>query len=86
MGANERFEQRIAGETIRAMQAGAGDLADRVEARDFRFAIHVGEHAAALVMGGRDDRDRFLRDVNAVTEAGLVDVREAFDDERGGLL
>ena len=63
------------------MQAGAGHFADRVKAGDFRFAVHVRDHAAALVMRRWHDRDRFLGDVNAVAQAGLVDVWEALDQE-----
>src|SRR5204862_6360217 len=56
MGANERLEERIAGEAVGAMQAGAGNFADGIEAGNVGFAVHVGQHAAALVMSGGDDR------------------------------
>ena len=39
-------------------------------------AVHVRLHAAALVMRRRHDRDRLLRHVDAVAQAGLVNVRE----------
>src|SRR5437763_638667 len=76
MPADERFEQRIAGEAVRAVQAGAGHFADGVEARDVRLPIHIRHHAAALIMRGGHDRNRFARDVYAVIETGLVDIRK----------
>ena len=78
---NERLEQRVAGEPVCAMQAGAGDLANRVQAGQVRFAVLADPHAAALIMRRRHDRDRFLGDVDAVPQAGLVDVREAIHQE-----
>src|SRR5260221_7583154 len=86
MSADERFEQGIARETIGAVQAGASGLADGIEAGDFGFAIHVGEHAAALVMGGGHDRDRRFGNIYAVAKAGLMNVGKAFADEGGWLM
>ena len=81
MRADQRFQQRIARQPVRAVQAGAGDFADGIKAGDLRLAIHIRQHAAALVMRRRHDRDRFLGDVDAVLQAGLVNVRKTFDDE-----
>ena len=86
MGADERFEERIAGETIGAVQAGAGNFADGEEPRQIRFTIDARGDAAALVMRGRDDRDWFLGDVDAVTEASGIDIRKTFHDEARGLV
>ena len=86
MGAHERFEQGIARQAIGAVQPGAGHLADRIEAANVGLAINVRQHAAALVMGGGHHRDRLLGDVNAIAEAGLVDVWEAINDEPGRLV
>ena len=63
---NERLEQRVAGEPVRAVQPGAGDLADGVQAGEIRFAVSANPHAAALVMRRRHDRDRLLGDVHPV--------------------
>ena len=75
------LEQRIAGEAIGAVQAGAADLADGVQPAQGGGAIHIRADAAALVVGGRDDRDAVLRHVDAEAEAGLVNIREALADE-----
>ena len=81
MGDDQAFEERIARQAIRAVQAGAGHFADRIQARQAGRAIHVGFDSAALVMGRRHDRDRLLRHVDAVTQAGLVNVRETLLQE-----
>ena len=74
---HQPFEQRIAGQAIRAVQAGAADFADRVQSRQSRRAIDVRLHSAALIMRRRHDRDRLLRDVDAELQASLVNVRES---------
>ena len=74
---DETFQQRIARQAVRAVQARAGDLADGVEPCDVRCAVEVCADAAALVMRRRDDRDRLPGNVDAVAEAGLVDVGES---------
>ena len=81
MGADQRFQQRIARQPVGAVQPRAGHLAHGVKPGDLRLAVHVRHHAAALVMRRRHDRDRLLGDVDAVAQAGLVDVRETVDDE-----
>lgn len=86
VGADEGFEEGVAGEAIGAVEAGAGDLADGVEAGQLGDAVDGGDHAAALVVGGGHDGDGFLGDVDAVAEAGFVDVGEALDDEGGGFV
>ncbi len=63
------------------MQARAGRLAHGEQARNVRLAVHVRHHAAALIMRRRHDRNRLFRDVYAMAQARLVDVRKAFDDE-----
>ena len=57
VGCDETLEKRVAGEAIRAMQASAGDLANGVKPADGSFAVHIGVHSAALVVGGGHDRD-----------------------------
>ena len=63
------------------MQSGASDLADAVKPGDLRFTIHVGQHPAALIVGRRDHRDRFLRDIDPELETSAVNIRKALDDE-----
>ena len=48
------------------MQAGAGDLADRVQPGEIRFTVMANAYATTLVMGGWHDRDWLLGDVDAV--------------------
>ena len=81
VGIDERLEQGVAGEPVRPVQPGAGHFADRVQPGQIRLAVFADPHAAALVMRSRHDRDRFLGDVDAVAEAGSVDVREPIHQE-----
>ena len=63
------------------MQPGAGDFAQRVEARHVGAAAQVGHDAAAGVVRRRHHRDRLLRHVDAELEAPRVDVGEVRVDE-----
>ena len=40
-----------------------------------------GENTAALIVGGGNDRDRLLGNVDAEAETSFVDVRETLNDE-----
>ena len=73
-GAREHhaFQQRVAGQAVGAVQAGAGGLADGVQARHVGAARQVGEHAAAGVVRRRHHRDRLARDVDAQLQAARV--------------
>ena len=52
------FEEGIARESVGTVESGAGDLPDGIESGSSGDTVHHGgDHAAALVMGGRDDRD-----------------------------
>ena len=53
---------------------------DRVEAPDRRPPVEVDEDAAAVVVGGRDDRDRLVRDVDPELRAARGDHREPLAD------
>ena len=81
MGHDDSFEERVAGEAVCPVQAGASGFADGIEAAQRGFALQVGLHAAALVVGGWDDWDWFPCDVQAGAEAGLVNRGEARLDE-----
>ena len=73
---DEALGQRVGGQAVGAVQAGARGLADDVEARDGRGAVEVGDHAAhAEVRGGRD-RDQLGRRVQAGLAQRADDVRE----------
>jgi subtilisin family serine protease len=50
MGADQRFQQRITRQPVRAVQTRAGHFPDRVKPGNVRLAVHVCDHAAALVM------------------------------------
>ena len=81
VGEDAGFEERVAGEPVRAVQPGAGDLADGIEPAQRRRPIFVRLHAAALVMRRRDDRDGLPRDVDPESEARLVDIGKALAHE-----
>ncbi len=71
------FEQTVACQSVGAMQAGAGNFADGKEVVDVRFPPAIDLDAAAQVVGGRHNRERLARHVDAVTEAGFVNIRES---------
>ncbi len=83
--ANESFQQRIAGETIGPVQPSAGHFAHGIQAGDIGLAVHIGHDAAALIMRGGNHGDRFFGDVDAVLQAGRIDVRKPLAEELGGL-
>src|SRR5258708_6116537 len=68
------------------MQAGAGYFAHGIKPRNFRRAIQARKDPAALIMRRRNDRNGLLGDVDAETQAGLINVRKSFNEERGGLV
>src|SRR5665811_656467 len=55
---HETFEQRVAGQSIRAMHTGAAYFADRQEAMHRRAAIGCGRNASHEVMRGWRDGDQ----------------------------
>jgi hypothetical protein len=64
-------------ESVRAVHAGAGDLAHRIEARQGRSAVEVGRHSAHEVVRGRGHRNGRVRPVEPALAHGGVDRREA---------
>ena len=81
MCADQRFEERVAGQAIGAVQSGAGDLAHGVEAGDVGLSIDVCAHATALIMRRGHHWDRLFGNVDAVLEAGSIDIRKALNQE-----
>ena len=81
MSEDEPLEERIGGESIGAVQARAGSLADGEEPGQRGLAVEVGAHAAADVVRRGHHRDGLLRHVDPEGEARLVDVREVLDEE-----
>ena len=58
LGEHQALQQRVGGQPVRAVHAGAGDLAAGVQAGHGGAAVQVGAHAAAGVVGGGGDRDQ----------------------------
>ena len=77
-GIHDRFEQRIAGQAIRAVHAGRRDLAAGVQARHGRLAVEIDGDAAHVVMGRGDDRNEIDARVEPVQRAGRENRREVF--------
>ena len=71
------LEKAVAGQPVGAVDAGGGHLAAGVEPGDAGGAVDVGANATDHVVGGRGDRDRLPRDVDAVLAARGGDRREA---------
>lgn len=78
---DDAFEQRIAGQPVGAMQAGAGHFAHCIQAGNVGAPGQVGDDAAAGKVHGRHDGDRLLRNVDAQLEAARVDGREVLHQE-----
>ena len=76
MSEHESFEERIAGETVGAMKAGASHFADRIKSAQGGLAVEIGLYAAALIVSGRDDGNRLRGNIDTEPEAGLVNRRE----------
>ena len=74
---DEPLEQRVAGQAVGAVDAGAGDLAGGEQPGHRRPAVEVGLDAAHHVVRGRAHRHRIARQVEPGGAAGLGDVREA---------
>ncbi len=77
LGVDQALQEGVRREPVRAVHAGAGDLAARVQAGDGGPAAGVGADAARGVVGGRGDRDGLVDRVDAVGAAGGEDRREA---------
>ena len=73
---DESLEQRVGGQPVRAVHAGAGGLAGRVEAGHVGAAPQVGADSAAGVVAGGRDRDQVGDGVDAVRAGGGQDGRE----------
>ena len=58
LGEDQALQQGVGGQPVRAVHAGAGDLAAGVQAGDGGAAVQVGADAAGGVVRGRGDRDR----------------------------
>ena len=85
-GEHHAFEQRVAGQAVGAMQAGAGHLAHGVQTGQVGAARQVGQHAAAGEVGGGHHGDRLLGDVDAQRRAVREDVGEVLLQKRGALV
>ena len=62
---DKTFEQRVAGQPVGALDAGAGDFARRVEPGDGGSPVEVGGYAAHPVVGRRGDGHQLTGPVEA---------------------
>ncbi len=83
---DERFEKGVAGQAVRSVKPRARHLATCKQAADGRATVMIGSGAPALIVRRGYDRNRLLRDVDSVAEAGLVDVGEVFADHLRGAM
>ena len=67
---DQALQQRVRGEPVGPVDAGGGGLPGGKEAGNVGPADEVRDHPADRVMGGRRDRDRLGRRI----EAGLLDL------------
>ena len=80
-GEHQALEQRVAGQTVGAVQAGAAHLADREEPRHVGGAELIHQHAAAGVVRRWHHGDRLAGDVDAEALAAPGNGREVRLDE-----
>src|SRR5574341_946709 len=78
---HQSLQKRIARQPIRAVEAGAADFTRRIQAFDIGFAVNICDHAATLIMGGRDYRDRRARHIKTKLEALGIYVRKTAFNE-----
>ena len=76
-GRDEPLGDRVGGQPVRAVDAGARDLADRVEPGHARAPVEVGQHAAAGVVRGGRHRHGLPGQVEPGVAAGAEDAGEA---------
>ena len=70
VGHHQRLEQRVTGQTIRAMQPRARNLPCGKQARDFSFAVDVRNHPTTLVVRCRNHGYRLASHIEAKLQAG----------------
>ena len=80
------FDQRVACQPVRTVQAGAGGFANGIQAAQVGAPGQVGQHAAAGVVSGRHDRNRLFADVDAEFGAALQDIGKVFLQKRRALV
>ena len=85
-GEHHRLQQRVAGEPVRAVHAGARHLADREEAWHGGLAPGVGAHAPHHVVGRGGDGDAVDGHVEPRLLAGAIDLGEARREPGGVFL
>ncbi len=76
VGVDHGLDERVGGQAVAAVQAGARALAKRVEMLDAALAVEVDLDAAAEIVGGGRHGDIVLGDVYAEAETLGVDVGE----------
>ena len=76
VGVDHRFDQRVRGQTVGAVQPRARGLAQRVEPFHGGFAVGVDLHATAAVVRRRGHGNPVFGDVDADRAAFFIDVRE----------
>ena len=77
------FQQRVAGQPVGAMQAGAGSFAQTEQVLHLGMPGRVADDAAAGVVLHRADRNRAARDVDAMRQTMCMNGGEVLQDEAG---
>src|SRR5712672_2102602 len=73
---DQSFKQRIAGQTIRAMNAGSSSLATGIQSGQTSLSREIGAHASHCIVRRRTDRDYLGGDVDVVLQTSGIDARE----------
>ena len=81
---DDTFQQGIAGKTVGAVDAGAGNFAGGEEAGDGGESVEIGMDATHGVVGGGVNGGGLLGEVEAEVKAGLEDAGEVVLHDAGG--
>ena len=76
IGIHHRLDERVAGQTVAAVQTCTRTFAHGIEALDARLSVQVHLNAATHVVRARSHGDVVLRDVDADAQALGIDVGE----------
>lgn len=72
MPANSGFEQRVTGESVGAVEAGAGNFSGNVQVFEGCVAVDISGDAAAGVVGGGNNGNAVGGHVDTVAKAGGI--------------
>src|SRR5262245_27349955 len=83
---HECFKQRVAGQSICAMQPRASDLSRGKQPFDLSFTVDIRDYTTALIVRGRHHRNWCARHVETKLQTYRIDVWKTLLDEVSALV